>query len=93
LTLKETVVILILTYLFGFVSFISYKRPEYTKLGTYDIAIHSYGLPFECLKVRTWLRPIFVYDIIILWIPLLADIFLYFMAAFALVYGIARWRR
>ncbi len=93
LTLKEAVIILILTYLFGFMSFVGYVRAEPAQLGTYNIIVLHYGLPFECLQVKTWVSPHFVYDIVILWVQLAVDMLLYFTAAFAIVYGIARWRR
>jgi RNA polymerase subunit RPABC4/transcription elongation factor Spt4 len=93
LTLKEGVAILILTYLFGFISLVGYVRTAPGKLGSDDIISLFYGLPLECLQVRMWVRPMFVYDIIILWIAFVVDFVLYLGAAFALVYMIARLRR
>lgn len=93
LTLKDGVVILILTYLFGFISLVGYVRRERGTLGNNEIISLFYGLPLECLQVQIWVQPVFVHDIIIFWLAFVIDILLYFAAAFALVSGIAKWRR
>lgn len=95
LTLKEAALIIIFTYLFGFLSFISYKRvenPELQEAG--DYLFHYYGFPLEWLKVKTMFRPVsFVYGVEIAWASLVLNVMLYFLASFALVYGVAKLRR
>lgn len=93
LTLKEVVVIIILTYLLGFVSFVGYVRVESSKPVPYehDAIVFSYGLPLQWILVTAY--PIsYVYDVAILWIPLAFDVVLYFLVSLALVYGVAKLR-
>jgi len=92
LTFRETVFIVILTYLLGFLSFVGYVRVETSKIVTYDAFVFNYGFPLAWLQVTT-LGIAYVYDIAVLWIPLVFDILLYFLASLALVYGVARLRR
>lgn len=92
LTFRETVIVILLTYLFGFISFVGYVRVEPSKIVTYDALIFNYGFPLAWLQVKT-LSIVYVYDVFVLWIPLVLDIVLYFFAALSIVYGIARLRR
>lgn len=92
LTLREGVIVIILAYLFGFVSFIGYVRVELTKLGTRDMVILNYGFPVEWLQIKSPLRPLHIRDVVILWHWLTLDMVLYFSAALLLVYGIQRLR-
>jgi len=92
LTARDTVFIVILTYVFGFLSFIGYVRVGTSRLTTYDILVFSYGFPLEWLQVKAT-SLFYVYDVAILWISLAFDVILYFLASLALVYGVVRWRR
>jgi hypothetical protein len=94
LTFKETVVILILTYAFAFISFISHVSIVPARLGNWDMYILGYGLPLEWLQVFWLPRPMaYVRDVNVLWISLILDFMFYFLASLALVYGVARLRR
>jgi hypothetical protein len=95
LSLRQTVFIIILTYVFGFVAFISYVRVLPAKSpDNRDILILQYGLPFEWLQVKSVVFPFhYVYDVGIVWITLAVDVILYFSLALVLVYGITRLRR
>lgn len=94
LTLKEVVFIVILTYLFVFFSFVGYVKVVPTKAGTRDLFILNYGLPLGWLQVSWFRRPLpYVHDVNVLWIPLIFDVTLYFIASLGLVYGVARLRR
>jgi len=93
LTLKEVVFIMILTYLLGFLSFIVYVKVVPSKVYSADIIILGYGFPLEWLQVKSTLRGYYAYDVGVLWISFAFDVMLYFLASFALVYGIARLRR
>jgi len=91
LTLKEFAFIIILTYLFAFLSFVGYVRVEPSRR-IYDTLVFNYGFPLAWLQVTT-LSIVYVLDVAILWIPLALDVMLYFLASLALVYGVSRlWR-
>jgi len=95
LTLKEVVFMIILTYLFGFIAFVSYKRVALMNPLSSKLTLFYYGFPLEWLQVSAQLslKRTQVYDINILWISLVLDAVLYFLASFALVYGVTRLRR
>jgi len=93
LTLKETVIIIILAYVFGSVAFIGYVRVEFSQLQNWPMMIVNYGFPLEWLQVKFLPKPMFrVRDVVILPVSLTLDIIVYFSAAFLLVYGIQRLR-
>lgn len=103
LTLKEAVLLVILIYVFGFVSFIGFVRVEPSRIDLGPgliiyLLVSSYGFPLAWLLVRcdvppTYLRVKGVYDIVILWPSLALDLILYLLMSLALVYGVKRLRR
>jgi hypothetical protein len=93
LTLKEAIFIVVLAYLFGFIAFIVYKRVEIPPITPGQYLFYYYGFPLEWLQVKTMVSPAFVYGVEVEWISLILDVILYFSLSFALVYGVARWRR
>jgi hypothetical protein len=102
LSLKEFVLILILLVLFNFVSYLGYVRTEATNQGL--TIISHYGVPLEWLQMisigtstpaRSGRGTIIQYGLEgvgVAWAPLILDLTLYFLLAFAIVYGIARLR-
>jgi len=93
LTLRQAVIIIILTYLFGFLSFIGYVRVEPSQQITVDIIVLNYGFPLEWLQVKVNPFPIpHVFDVGVAWASLGVNVVLYFFMSFALVYGVSRLR-
>jgi hypothetical protein len=93
LTSKDAVFMMILTYIFAFVAFIGHVRLESVAMPRGQRIIAFYGFPVEWLHVATSTYPI-VHNsgIRILPILLIADLIIYFAAAFLVVYGIQRLR-
>jgi hypothetical protein len=93
LTVKEALFIMILTYVFGFIAFISYVRVDYLAISRGFLVTASYGFPAEWLYVKSYSYPILHssgVDVLPAW--LIVDVILYFLAAFLIVYGIKRLR-
>jgi len=102
LTLKETVFVFILTYVFGFLSFIGYVRVEPSTLEIIpgrmtNFLVSKYGFPLAWFLVRhsfstISLRVRGIYDVTILWPSLALDFMMYLLMSLALVYGVKRFR-
>lgn len=86
--LNEFVYICILTFLFAFLSFIGYVRTEPAIFpGSF---ISRYGFPLRWLEVLTTIN--LVYNVTVIWTALILDFILYFLLAFAIIYGVTRLR-
>jgi len=94
LTSKDVVFMIILTYVFAFVAFIGYVRVESAPMSEGFSLVAFYGFPAEWLRVSTSSYP-FVYNsgLQVMLVFLIADVILYFSAAFLVVYGIQRFRQ
>ena len=84
--LKEFIYICTLTFLFSFLSFIGYVRTEPAEL--YGLFVIHYGFPLKWLEVLTTMS--FVYNVTIIWTALILDFILYFLLAYAVIYGVTR---
>ena len=74
LTLKETVIIIISAYVFGFVAFIGYVKVEFSQLQNWPIVIVNYGFLLEWLQIKSLPKPMFrVRDVVILPVSLTLD--------------------
>ena len=91
LSMKKAVLIVILTYLIGFISFISYARVEATEWLHARVLLLNYGYPLEWLQLKydPYPEP-YVIDVAVGWIPLALDLALYFFISMAIVYGAAK---
>ncbi len=86
---KEFVYICTLTFLFAFMSFIGHVSIEPTT--TQGIYVLRYGFPLEWLEILSsmfWERTY----ITVIWAALILDFILYFLLAFAIIYGVIRLR-
>ena len=86
LAFKESVYICVLTFLFAFVSFIGYVRTE--PAARYGFFVSRYGFPLEWLEV--FLSVTMVLNVRVIWTALILDFTLYFVLAFAIIYGVTR---
>lgn len=93
LTMKETVYIILLTFVFGFIAFIGHVRVEGQTMSRGFMLTAMYGFPLEWLHVASTTYPIVVNSgIKVLLAFLIVDVILYFFAALLLVYGTERLR-
>ena len=92
LTLREAIIMIILTYVLIFLSFIGYVRVETSKIEVWDTVIFSYGFPLEWFQMFYYypLHQTYAINVDIVWISLALDVLLYFLLSFALVYGVIR---
>lgn len=90
LTLKRFVYVIILTFVFAFVAFISHTRSEpHPILGAYRFLLIHYGFPLEWLEITTTIG--YLRGATIVWAALVLDFIMYFLLAFVIVFGIAKF--
>jgi hypothetical protein len=93
--LEEFIYICILTFTFAFLSFIGYVRTEPGFEGGWNVIVY-YGFPLQWLQVFSHLftrsNTLRVGAVTITFSALIVDLVLFFLMAFAIVYGIRKLR-